>query len=158
MQNYEKFNKAHIKLADLQRKIATARDLDLSATPLDVTNMLFDWFEQKDSVALRFDILHYAVTHMWKNVAEKTATTSSAIAAEKRLYQHRIALRERREAAISEAADKAVEQIVSTLKLMTFKQARMLHGATSKLDLSLGKDDELLGDVFTDAEIRSAVT
>ena len=162
-----KLTKGFIKTQDLQQKIFELRKDDPEIKPVDAAHVLLAWFQEPDNEFIRLDVLKYAISHMWSTVTSKidedavrgvpTPERQAHVAKLISQVQAVSSVSQKRKQQVTEAADKAVEQIVSTLKLMTFKQARMLHGATSKLDLSRGSDDQLLGDVFTDAEIRKVV-
>lgn len=162
-----KLNKGFIKTGDLQRKIFELRKDDQAIKPVDAAHALLAWFQEPGNEFVRFDVLNYAISHMWSTVTSKidedavrgapTPERQARVAALVKQVQAVTSVTRKRKQQVAEAADKAVEQIVSTLKLMTFKQARMMHGATAKLDLSRGSDDQMLGDVFTEDEIRKAV-
>ena len=177
-----KLNKGFIKTKDLQQKIFELRKDDPEIKPVDAAHALLAWFQEPDNEFIRLDVLKYAISHMWSTVgakidedavrsvvtSKKAAASAKPVAAPTPAQKAHVAklvsrvqavsaVSQKRKQQVAEAADKAVEQIVSTLKLMTFKQARMLYGAMADLDLTRGSDDQLLGDVFTDAEIRSAV-
>lgn len=159
--------KIYSKVNELQREILKLRMDDPEIKPVDAAHALLAWFQQPENEFVRLDVLKYAVSHIWKTITEKIdedaikgPPTPERQARVKKLIAYAGAVSsvsQKRKQQVAEAADKAVEQIVSTLKVMTFKQARMMQVATSKLDLSRGSDDQLLGDVFTEAEIRSAV-
>lgn len=162
-----KLNKGFIKTKDLQQKIFELRKDDPEIKPVDAAHALLAWFQEPDNEFIRLDVLKYAISHMWGVVTSKIDEDAvrGAPTPERKAHVAKLvsqaqavsSVSQKRKQQVAEAADKAVEQIVSTLKLMTFKQARMLYGAMADLDLTRGSDDQLLGDVFTDAEIRSAV-
>lgn len=159
--------KSYSKVNDLQHEVLKLRMDEPEIKPVDAAHALLKWFQKPDNEFVRLDVLKYAVSHIWKTTTEKlnevalrdasNPKNKARVAALVNQAQVVTSVTQKRRRQITEAADKAVEQIVSTLKLMTFKQARLMHGATSKLDLSRGSDDQLLGDVFTEDEIRSAV-
>lgn len=152
-QTPDNLNKSFIKVGDLQRQITAIRREDPGARPIDAANALLGWFQDPDNEAIRLDVLHYAISHMWSVVAAKMEDASGLF---RRVEKNRAA-KVKRKKATAKAVNDAMEQMVATLRHMTFKQARMLHGATAKLDLDRGSDDQRLGDVFSDDEIRSAL-
>lgn len=162
-----KLNKGFIKTGDLQRKIFELRNDDPTMTPVDAAHALLRWFQKPENEFVRLDVLKYAISHMWGTVTNKiddnalrgpqTPQSQARVAALSQEAAANDLKRRQSKTQIAKAANKAVEQIVATLKLMTFDQARLMHGATSKLDLSRGRGDQLLGDVFTEDEIRKAV-
>lgn len=158
LQTSEKLNKGFIKTGDLQRQLAALRLQTPDIKPIDAANALLEWFQHPDHEFVRLDVLYYAITHSWSTVTSKIDDGRPAHAARVRseVKRKRAAI-SKRKMAVSSAVDEAKEQMVATMKHMTFKQARMLHGATANLDLGRGSDDQRLGDVFSEAEIRSAL-
>lgn len=162
-----KVNKGFIKTGDLQRKILGLRLENADLRPVDAAHALLAWFQEPDNEFVRLDILHYAISHMWGTVTSKIdedavrgtpSPRRKARVAQLVQRASSVALdAQQRKTKVAEAADQAIEQIVSTLKLMTFKQARLMWGATDKLDLFRGTDDQLLSDVYSEAELREAV-
>ncbi len=153
----ENVNKGFLKVGDLQRQLVAIRNKNPDARPIDAANALLDWFQQPDNEFIRLDVLHYAISHMWGVVTSKMDDASVRFErVSKEARQKRVAQAKRKNV-IKNAVDEAMEQMVATLSNMTFKQARMLHGATTRLDLQRGSDDQRLCDVFSDDEIRSAI-
>jgi hypothetical protein len=155
-------DKGFIKAGDLQRQLAALRREQPDARPMDAAHALLQWFQEPDNEHVRLDVLYYAISHAWGTVTSKIEEAPVEVrrAAEQRIVasvQQNRATRSKKAAVVAEAVDEAIEQMFATLRSMTFKQARMVHGATAKLDLAKGKDDQRLGDVFTDAEIRAAL-
>lgn len=153
----EKVNKGFIKTGELQRQLTVLRAGNAELRPIDAANALLDWFQSPDNEFVRLDVLHYAISHLWGTVTSKLETPPvQATRISKEIVHKRVA-RDKRATTVAKAVDEAMEQMVATLKNMTFKQARALHGATANLDLGRGSDDQRLGDVFDDKEIRAAL-
>jgi hypothetical protein len=144
-------SKGFLKIGDLQRQIVAMRNKNPDVRPIDAANALLGWFDKPDNEFIRLDVLHYAISHMWGTVGAKMESAARPSRLQKRVEKAK------RQATVAKAVDEAMEQMVATLKNMTFKQARMLHGATTNLDLAKGSDDQRLCDVFSDDDIRSAL-
>lgn len=149
----KRLEKSFIKVRELQKKIAEAKEDIPNAGPMDVAHALREWFDAAENDFVRLDVLHYAVSHMWctvdSKISEKSADQVYREVSDKR------ALRSKEKSEVAELAAAAIEQVVATIKAMTFRQARLMAGAVGRLDLSRGTDEQLLGDVFSDDEIRS---
>lgn len=158
LQPIDNLNKGFIKAGDLQRQLAVLRLKNPEIRPIDAANALLDWFQQPDNEFIRLDVLYYAISHTWGIVTEKMEAAPVHFENVRKQRKKRAAAKTKRAAVVAEAVDQAMEQMVATLKHLTFKQARMLHGAAAKLDLGRGADDQRLGDVFSDADIRSALS
>lgn len=156
-QTTEKLNKGFIKTGDLQRQIAAFRAENSEMRPIDAANALLPWFQHPDNESVRFDVLHYAISHTWGTVTAKMEESPSSSARIMASLARKHAAKKSRKAAVTKAVDEAMEQMVATLRHMTFGQARMLSAAAAKLDLSRGSDDQRIGDIFTDDDLRAAL-
>jgi hypothetical protein len=153
----ENVNKGFLKVGDLQRQLVVVRNKNPDVRPIDAANALLGWFQLPDNEFIRLDVLHYAISHMWGTVTSKMEDAGVNFERVQKKAKIKQAAKVKRQATVAKAVDEAMEQMVATLKNMTFKQARMLHGATANLDLGKGSDDQRLGDVFSDDDIRSAL-